>query len=87
MQPNYLATEEDRRCAVEGVKFARRLAATEAMHRMSWPSIGPAPRRRATPTCSISRANSALRSFIRPEPAGWDQGRKPWSMTACASTA
>ena len=31
MQPNYLATEEDRRCAVEGVKFARRLAATEAM--------------------------------------------------------
>jgi len=56
-------------------------------NRMSWPSIGPAPRRRATPTCSISRANSALRSFIRPEPAGWDQGRKPWSMTACASTA
>jgi len=31
MQPNYLATEEDRRCAVEGIKFARRLAATEAM--------------------------------------------------------
>ena len=31
MQPNYLATELDRRCAVEGVKFARRLAATAAM--------------------------------------------------------
>ena len=31
MQPNYLATEEDRRCAVEGVKYARRLAATVAM--------------------------------------------------------
>ena len=33
MQPNYLATELDRRCAVEGVKFARRLAATAAMRR------------------------------------------------------
>jgi choline dehydrogenase len=31
MQPNYLATELDRQCAVEGVKFARRLAATAAM--------------------------------------------------------
>jgi len=31
MQPNYLATELDRHCAVEGVKFARRLAATNAM--------------------------------------------------------
>lgn len=28
MVPNYLSTEEDRRCAVEAVKFARRLAAT-----------------------------------------------------------
>jgi len=31
MQPNYLSTALDRRCAVEGVKFARRLAATAAM--------------------------------------------------------
>ncbi len=31
MQPNYLATDADRRCAVAGVKFARRLAATAAM--------------------------------------------------------
>jgi choline dehydrogenase len=31
MQPNYLATEQDRRCAVEGIKFARRLAATSAL--------------------------------------------------------
>lgn len=28
MVPNYLSTEDDRRCAVEAVKFARRLAAT-----------------------------------------------------------
>jgi choline dehydrogenase len=31
MQPNYLATERDRRCVVEGLKFSRRLAATAAL--------------------------------------------------------
>ncbi|MEO8346558.1 MAG: choline dehydrogenase [Betaproteobacteria bacterium] len=31
MQPNYLTTERDRQCAVAGVKFARRLAATTAL--------------------------------------------------------
>jgi choline dehydrogenase len=31
MRPNYLATAGDQRCAVEGLKFARRLAATRAL--------------------------------------------------------
>jgi choline dehydrogenase len=31
---NYLTTETDRRCTVEGVKFARRLAATPALQRL-----------------------------------------------------
>ena len=31
MRPNYLSTDFDRRCAVEGMKFARRLAATPAL--------------------------------------------------------
>ena len=31
MQPNYLSTELDRRCAVAGVRLARSLAATEAL--------------------------------------------------------
>ena len=31
MRPNYLATETDCRCAVEGIKFARRLAAAAAL--------------------------------------------------------
>jgi choline dehydrogenase len=31
MHANYLATELDRRCALEGVKLARRIAATRAM--------------------------------------------------------
>ena len=31
MRANYLATETDRRCTVEGMKFARRLAATQAL--------------------------------------------------------
>lgn len=31
MQPNYLAAETDRICAVESIKYARRLAATDAL--------------------------------------------------------
>ena len=31
MQPNYLSTELDHRCAVAGAKYARRLAATQAL--------------------------------------------------------
>ncbi|MER2267746.1 GMC family oxidoreductase [Methylobacterium oxalidis] len=31
MRANYLATETDRRCTVEGIKFARRLAGTRAL--------------------------------------------------------
>jgi choline dehydrogenase len=31
MRPNYLDTETDRMCAVESIKYARKLAATEAL--------------------------------------------------------
>jgi len=31
LQPRYLSTEDDRRCAIAGVRFARRLAATSAV--------------------------------------------------------
>jgi choline dehydrogenase len=31
MRPNYLTTEKDRLCAVESIKYARRLAATAAL--------------------------------------------------------
>ena len=31
MRPNYLDTETDRICAVEGIKYARKLAATDAL--------------------------------------------------------
>lgn len=31
MRPNYLSTEKDRLCAVESIKYARRLAATDAL--------------------------------------------------------
>ena len=31
MQPNYLSTELDRRCAIEGIRLARRLASTSAL--------------------------------------------------------
>ena len=31
MRPNYLATEKDRICAIESIKYARKLAATDAL--------------------------------------------------------
>jgi len=31
MQPNYLSTDLDRRCAIAGIKLARRLAQTDAL--------------------------------------------------------
>ncbi len=40
---NYLATETDRRCTVEGVKFARRLAATEALKPLLKEEYRPGP--------------------------------------------
>ncbi len=43
MQPNYLSTDEDRRCAVAGVRFARRLAATEAMRPYVLEEYRPGP--------------------------------------------
>jgi choline dehydrogenase len=41
MQPNYLSTELDRHCAVAGVKFARRLAASAAMRPYVLDEYGP----------------------------------------------
>ena len=35
MRPNYLATEKDRLCAVESIKYARRLAAPRLSNRIS----------------------------------------------------
>ncbi len=43
MQPNYLSTERDRQCAVAGVKFARRLAATDAMRPYVQEEYRPGP--------------------------------------------
>jgi choline dehydrogenase len=43
MQPNYLATDTDRRCAVAGVRFARRLASTDALKRYIKEEYRPGP--------------------------------------------
>ena len=43
MQPNYLSTELDRECAVAGVKFARKLAATDAMRPYVQEEFRPGP--------------------------------------------
>ena len=43
MRANYLATETDRRCTVEGMKFARRLAATQALRPLILSEEKPGP--------------------------------------------
>jgi choline dehydrogenase len=43
MQPNYLSTDVDRLCAVAGVKFARKLAATDAMRPYVQEEYRPGP--------------------------------------------
>ena len=43
MQPNYLSTDLDRRCAIAGVKFARKIAATNAMRPYVQDEYRPGP--------------------------------------------
>ncbi|TXM94783.1 GMC family oxidoreductase N-terminal domain-containing protein [Methylobacterium sp. WL116] len=43
MRANYLATETDRLCTVEGIKFARRLAATQALSTLILSEEKPGP--------------------------------------------
>ena len=43
MHANYLATETDQRCTVEGIKFARRLAATAALTPLLTEEYRPGP--------------------------------------------
>ncbi len=43
MRANYLATETDRRCTVEGIKFARRLATTAALKPLLTEEYRPGP--------------------------------------------
>ncbi len=43
IKANYLATETDRRCTVEGMKFARRLAATPALRSLMAGEYKPGP--------------------------------------------
>jgi len=47
MQPNYLSTEFDRRCAVAGVKLARRLAETNALRPYVAAEYRPGPEARS----------------------------------------
>jgi choline dehydrogenase len=43
MRSNYLATETDRCCTVEGIKFARRLAATSPLRNLLTEEVKPGP--------------------------------------------
>lgn len=61
MQPNYLATELDRRCTVAGIRFARRLAATAA--------LAPYVRREVRPGPGTADEDAALLEFARDQGA------------------
>jgi choline dehydrogenase len=56
MRANYLAAESDRRCVVEGMKFARRLAATAPLRRLLTEEVKPG---------SQVEGNEALLDFAR----------------------
>jgi len=57
MHPNYLSTELDRRCAVAGVRYARRLAAA--------PALAPYVRREVKPGPETPDDEDALLEFSR----------------------
>lgn len=56
MRANYLATETDRRCTVEGIKFARRLAATGPLRDLLTEEVKPGP---------DTQGDAALLAFAR----------------------
>jgi choline dehydrogenase len=56
MQPHYLSTELDRRCAVAGVRFARTLAATRAVAPYVAEELRPGP---------AARSDAELLAFCR----------------------
>ena len=87
MQPNYLATELDRRtpsprCGQRARSHRRRRCAPTC-----GASSSRARRRPATPTSSSSAATRARRSFTRAAPARWVTTPTRWSTRGCACTA
>ena len=88
MQPNYLATDLDRRTAVAGMKAARAIAASPAMRPYVKREVKPGPdarrRRRAARVLPQQR-----RDHLPPHrhlPDG-QRRRWRWSMRGCACTA
>ncbi len=81
---NYLATENDRRVMVDGLKLIRRIAATAPLREYVAAEEFPGPRVRATRTGSPSAAKPATRCSTRLRPAAWEPTRAPWSIRSCA---
>ena len=80
--PNYLATDEDRRVAVDAIRLTRRIAAAPALARFAPEEYRPgAAGCRARPSWSTPPATSAPRSSTRSAPAGWGRTAmpRPWS--------
>ena len=88
--PNYLATDEDRRVAVDSIRVTRRIVAQPALapFRPAEHLPGPERRRRRRRRSPRRRATSAPRSSIRSAPPRWAATaiRPRSSTTACASS-
>jgi choline dehydrogenase len=84
---NYLSTEEDRRVAVQGMRFTRRIMAAKALAQYEPEEFRPGPAAQSEEDLLAAAASSARRSSIRWEPAGWAPIRAPSSTMRCACTA
>jgi len=62
IRPNYLATDEDRRIAVEGLRFTRRIMAARALERYRPEELKPGPA--VTTDAELSRAAGDLGTTI-----------------------
>jgi len=83
IKPNYLSTEEDRRVAVQGMRFTRRIMAAKALARYEPEEFRPG----AGAQTDAELARAERRSSTRSGPAAWAPTRSRSSTTRCACTA
>jgi choline dehydrogenase len=86
IQPGYLATEVDRRVAIDSMRFTRRIMAAPALARYRPEELKPGADIESDEALQRAQAIWARRSFIRWAPARWAATRSPlWTIDcACA---
>jgi len=87
IRPNYLATEEDRRVAVEGLRFTRRIMPPRRSRATGRRNGSQDRQCKTMPNLRALQAIWAPPSSIRSGLAGWGRMPWPWSMIGCGCTA